>query len=109
MVGNGLAEVELFRLDPARDDAPRYQNVRTPYEGFTVLDVLRYIYENIDSTLAFRWACTAGCCRSCAVLVNGKPVLACMKSAERKMKIEPHPKFVILKDLVVDFNLPKMV
>ena len=38
------------------------------------------------------------------MLVNGTPVFACRKSAEKVMIIEPHPKFEILKDLVVDFD-----
>ncbi|MGE5576917.1 MAG: 2Fe-2S iron-sulfur cluster-binding protein [Syntrophothermus sp.] len=46
-------------------------------EGDTVLTALLYIYENLDSTLAFRHGCRAGRCGLCAVEVNGKPRLAC--------------------------------
>ena len=99
-----LADVKLFRFDPEGGEALRYQDYKAPYKGRSVLDVLRYIYENLDSTIAFRWACDDGACRSCVVSVNGKPAFACMKPAEKVMKIEPHPKFVLVKDLVVDFT-----
>ena len=97
----------MFRFDPEVDTEPEYYQFKVPYQGRTVLDILRYIYENLDSTFAFRWACIGGFCRSCVVSVNGRPALACTKSAERKMKIEPHPKFKVIKDLLVDLDEPK--
>ncbi len=104
MAEDELSTVKLYRFDPEVDTAPRYDEFHVPYSGRTVLDVLRYIYENLDSTFAFRWACTKICCRCCAVSVNEKPVLSCGEPASKNMKIEPHPKFKVLKDLIVDFN-----
>ncbi|MDZ4245485.1 MAG: 2Fe-2S iron-sulfur cluster-binding protein, partial [Dehalococcoidia bacterium] len=43
-------------------------------------------------------------CGVCNFVVNGKVVLGCRKSAEKTMVIEPHPKFKLIKDLVVDFD-----
>ena len=57
MAGDELAEVRLFRFDPEVDVKPRYDRFRVPYKGHTVLDVLKYVYKNLDSTLSFRWAC----------------------------------------------------
>lgn len=102
-----LATVKLFRFDPETEGEPRYVKFKVPYKGYTVKDVLRYIYENLDSTFAFRWACGKGLCRCCGVSVNGRPVLSCMELASADMKIDPHPKFQVLKDLVVDFDQPK--
>jgi succinate dehydrogenase/fumarate reductase iron-sulfur protein len=104
---NDLATVELFRFDPKVDSEPRYSLFRVPYEGYTVMNALVYIYENLDSSFAFRWACSKGFCRCCVVSVNGKPVLSCMEPASRYMRIEPHPKFRIIKDLLVDFERPR--
>ncbi len=104
MARGELALVKLFRFDPEVDTEPRYDEYRVPYQYRTVLDVLRYIYENLDSTFAYRWGCTKGRCRACVVSVNGNPALACMKFAEKEMKIEPHPKFKLIKDLMVDFE-----
>jgi len=99
-----LAEVELFRFDPEVDSEPRYSLFKIPYKEYTVMNALSYIYENLDSTFAFRWACGKGFCRSCVVSVNGKPVLACMEPASKHMKIEPHPKFKVIKDLIIDYE-----
>ena len=104
MVGDDLATVQLFRFDPEVDIRPRYSEFKVPYKGYTVANVLLYIYENLDSTFAFRWGCCKGLCRCCVVSVNGKPALSCMEPASKKMKIEPHPKFQVIKDLVIDFN-----
>ncbi len=107
MIKEELAKVELFRFDPEVEVNPRYERFTVPYKGRTVLDVLLYIYENLDSTFAFRWACGKSLCRCCVVLVNEKPVLACAAPARKKMKIAPHPKFKVLKDLLVDLDKPK--
>jgi succinate dehydrogenase/fumarate reductase iron-sulfur protein len=104
MVKEKLGLVKLYRFDPVVDTEPKYSEYKVPYRGYTVANVLSYIYENLDSTFAFRWACTKGFCRCCVVSVNGRPVLSCMEPASQNMIIEPHPKFQVLKDLVVDFS-----
>ena len=103
-----LATVTLYRFDPSVDDKPRYTTYEAlPYRGYTVKDVLAYIYENLDDSFAFRWACNQGMCRACVVSVNGRPAFSCMEPASKDMKIEPHPKFKVLKDLIVDFDALK--
>lgn len=104
MTEGELALVKIFRYDPEVDSGPRYDEYRVPYLYRTVLDVLHDVYENHDSTIAFRWGCSKGRCRACVVSVNGQPALACMKLAEKEMKIEPHPKFKVIKDLMVEFE-----
>ena len=99
-----LAKVKIFRFDPEVDTEPTYSEFEAPYQGRTVLDVLIHIYENIDSSIAFRWACKKTYCRGCVLLVNGRPALSCTALAEKNMVIEPHPKFKVIKDLVVDFT-----
>ncbi len=105
-----FASVKIFRFDPAEDKEPRYDIYHTPYRGYTVLDVLRYILENFDPNLSFRFGCAGGGyqrCGCCPVLVNGMPALSCKKVAEKEMIIEPHPKFEIIKDLAIDLNSQK--
>ena len=99
-----LATVKLFRFDPETDKDRRYVEFSVPYHGHTVLSVLTHIFEKLDSSFSFRWACKQGHCRSCVVQVNGKSVLSCKEPASKYMKIEPHQKFKVLKDLVVDFD-----
>ena len=104
---NDSADVRVFKFDPNIDKKPQYSQFKIPIKGMTVLDVLKAIYNDFDAELAFRWGCEgAGDCRcgACAVMVNGTPVLACRKKAEPDMLIAPHPKFEIIRDLVVDFN-----
>lgn len=99
------ATVKIFRFDPSKDKEPRYQEYKNiPYVGRSVLDILRYIYEECDQSLALRRLCTKGYCGGCAMCVNGEPVLACQKLATKEMVIEPHPKFKVIRDLAVDFD-----
>lgn len=104
---NRVTKARIFRFDPVQDKEPRFENYSVPFEGLTVLDVIRYIYENYDSSLSFRTGCAGGSyqrCGACAIMVNGTPALACKRLAEENMTIEPHPRYEIIKDLAVDFE-----
>jgi len=107
-----LAQVKIFRFNPKVDNEPKYEKYRVPYQDKTVLDVLQYILDNQDPTLSFRYGCAgAGYerCVACVVLVNDKPALSCKRMAEENMIIEPHPRFEVIKDLVIDFEREKKV
>jgi fumarate reductase (CoM/CoB) subunit B len=96
--------VKVFRFDPERDDSPHFQNylVRVN-EGARVLHVLHAIHDEHDPTLSYRYCCGSGQCGSCAVRLNGEPVLACMEEARDEMKIEPLD-LPIKKDLIVEME-----
>jgi succinate dehydrogenase/fumarate reductase iron-sulfur protein len=68
----------------------------------TVLGILLKINHDVDSSLAFRFACGVVKCGECAVEVNGAPCLACKKMVEGEMKIRPLPELPLIKDLVID-------
>jgi len=100
-------KVKVFRYDPDIDNAPHYETYEVPYvEGMVVLDVLNYIYENLDGTFAYRWACRAGQCGSCATIINGKPSISCRKTVEKgkPLTIAPLLQFPVVKDLVVNLD-----
>ncbi len=102
-----MAVIKVFKYDPAIDEESRYETYNASYKGMTVLNVLKSIYNKFDAELAFRWGCEgAGDCRcgACAMTVNDTPVLACRRAAEAEMVIAPHPRFEIIRDLVVDFS-----
>jgi fumarate reductase (CoM/CoB) subunit B len=102
-----IIKVKVFRYDPNVDEKPYYDTHHIPYvQGMTVLDVLNYIYENFDPTLAYRWNCRAGQCGACAVTVNGKPCAACRTQVakDRSITISPLLQFQVKKDLVVDLK-----
>jgi glycerol-3-phosphate dehydrogenase subunit C len=92
----------------------RYQEEQTPasyaqtyelehYPSQTVLEVLAEIQDSQDDSLAFRSACEAGKCGSCAVEMNGKPVLACRTLVDgNDLHIGPLPGFPVIRDLIVD-------
>lgn len=104
MQNTDLATVSIFRFDPDIDKKPHYDKYEVPYKGNSILGVLDYIYQNLDSSLSYRSGCTHVWCGVCNLVVNGRVVLGCRKSAEKEMVIEPHPKFHVIKDLVVDFE-----
>ena len=72
--------------------------------GPMVLDALIHIKNNIDKTLSFRRSCREGICGSCAMNINGKNTLACLKPMEKNMSIYPLPHMHIIRDLVCDMK-----
>jgi len=96
------SKITLRRYDP-EGRGSYLENYQVPLEpGLTVLQALKYIYENHDGSLAFSYGCRYGKCGACAVMVNGRPCLSCRESAGKEMIIEPLRNFPVVKDLVVD-------
>ena len=94
--------VRVSRFDPDEDKAPRQETYTVKVnEGARVLNVLHAIHDTLDPTLSYRYSCSSGQCGSCAVRVNGEPVLACMEEARDGMTIEPLH-IDVKKDLVTD-------
>lgn len=81
-------------------------------EVLRFVDVLRMINEDQDSTLTWPSSCEHGMCGSCAMRVNGKPVLACellVGDAVEYFKthifsVKPLTIAPVLRDLVVDLE-----
>ena len=73
-----MTEFRILRYDPDKDKEPHFQTYTfdSP-KGMTVLEGLIYIFENIDSSLAYRSMCRAAVCGSCAMHINGLYNLAC--------------------------------
>jgi succinate dehydrogenase/fumarate reductase iron-sulfur protein len=67
-----------------------------------VLDVLNYVYDQLDVPIAYRWFCGTKKCGECAITVDGKPTLACWEEARDHMTCDPLTNFPIIRDLVVD-------
>jgi fumarate reductase (CoM/CoB) subunit B len=97
------AKVRILRSDTSDPTSYRYEEFDVDgLQGMRVLDVLRSIYETQASDLAFQYACRIGRCGTCAVKVNGRPVLACQERATDTMTIEPLTPFPVVRDLVID-------
>ncbi|MGD0079214.1 MAG: fumarate reductase (CoM/CoB) subunit TfrB [Methanoregula sp.] len=94
--------VRVFRFDPEHEREGHFETyIVTVNEGARVLHVLHAIHDGIDPTLSYRYSCASGQCGSCAVRVNGEPVLACMDEAHDGITIEPL-NLAVKKDLVTD-------
>ena len=94
--------VKVQRFDPEHDTASHVETYTVQiHDGARVLNVLNAIHNECDPTLSYRYCCGSGQCGSCAVRVNGEPVLACMEEARDNITIEPL-NLSVKKDLVVD-------
>ena len=96
--------VRVARFDPERDAAPHYDSYPVPIqEGWSILNVLTYIYEEMDPTLAFYGPCRIGKCVACHVKVNGKTRLACTELAPpQEMTLDPMTQRGLIRDFVID-------
>ena len=73
-----------------------------------VLDALLHVREHVDPTLAFRYACRAGMCGSCAVVINGREGLACQTTIASLgtdvVRVAPLRSLPVQRDLMVDMR-----
>jgi succinate dehydrogenase / fumarate reductase iron-sulfur subunit len=75
--------------------------------GTMVLDALIKIKGEQDSSLAFRRSCREGVCGSCAMNIDGRNTLACLKPIHEikgDVMIYPLPHMPVVKDLVPDLR-----
>jgi len=73
--------------------------------GMTLFIALNEIREQLDPSLAFDFVCRAGICGSCAMVVNGRPGLACRtltKDLPADISLAPLPVFELIADLSVN-------
>lgn len=100
-------EVKIFRYNPEEDSSPYFDEyiVPIPHDGsHTAMDVLDYIYKNLDGSLSFyrHSVCNQGICGRCLAKLNGKVRFTCTyRVYEESLAIEPKNDKVI-KDLIVE-------
>jgi succinate dehydrogenase / fumarate reductase, iron-sulfur subunit len=99
----------ISRFDPDRDQAPHEQVFRLQAEAdVRVLDLLEWVRDRQDPTLAFRSCCSQGACGSDAMRINGRNRLACRTRVNdlktREIRITPLPGFRVIRDLLVDLE-----
>jgi len=93
------------------DEGFRKKDYKIDVGNFTtVLDALIRIKETTDPALSFRYSCRMGICGSCAMVIDGRPSLACETKISDVDKtgegidvqaMQGHP---LLKGLVTDFD-----
>jgi succinate dehydrogenase/fumarate reductase-like Fe-S protein len=101
------ATLKIWRgEDPAHG---RWETYDVPFEpGQSVLDGLRWIRVNRDSSLAIRYSCiNANACKECMVSLDGDTVYACTARLEdREMTLAPLPNKKLVRDLVTEIAPP---
>ncbi|NIZ00454.1 succinate dehydrogenase iron-sulfur subunit [Thalassospira lucentensis] len=102
---------KIYRYDPDSGDNPRTDTYDIDLDkcGPMVLDALIKIKNEIDATLTFRRSCREGICGSCAMNIDGRNTLACLKPIDDikgEVKIYPLPHMPVVKDLVPDLSQP---
>jgi fumarate reductase iron-sulfur subunit len=74
-------------------------------DGMTLFIALNEIRENQDASLQFDFVCRAGICGACAMLIDGRPGLACRtltRDLGARITLAPLPVFKLIGDLSVD-------
>jgi fumarate reductase iron-sulfur subunit len=99
--------IRVMRYNPAQPEvAPHWQDYQLDdAPGMTLFIALSEIRERLDASLQFDFVCRAGICGSCAILVNGRPTLACRvltKGLDAVITLAPLPVFELIGDLSVN-------
>lgn len=98
---------KIFRYNPATPEKkPFIQDFKLAEEpNMTIFIALNRIREDQDPSLIFDFVCRAAVCGSCAMIINGRPRLACKtltKSLPKTISLHPLPVFKLIGDLSVD-------
>jgi len=104
---NRKVQIKVLRYNPAQPGvAPHWQTHELDdAPGMTLFIALSEIRDRLDASLQFDFVCRAGMCGSCAMLVNGKPALACRVLTRRLdpvITLAPLPVFELIGDLSVN-------
>ena len=97
----------VMRYNPkVPGDTPRMQTYELEEaDGMTLFIALTEIREKQDPSLQFDFVCRAGICGSCAMVIDGRPGLACRtltKNLGDEITLAPLPFFELIGDLSVD-------
>jgi len=100
-------KLQGLRHNPQRaGSAPHWQTYELEEaDGMTLFIALTEIRERLDPSLQFDFVCRAGICGSCAMVIDGRPGLACRtltKDHGTTITLAPLPFFELIGDLSVD-------
>nr|YP_011017843.1 succinate dehydrogenase subunit 2 [Pseudoceramium tenerrimum]YP_011017846.1 succinate dehydrogenase subunit 2 [Pseudoceramium tenerrimum]WQF69719.1 succinate dehydrogenase subunit 2 [Pseudoceramium tenerrimum]WQF69722.1 succinate dehydrogenase subunit 2 [Pseudoceramium tenerrimum]WQF69755.1 succinate dehydrogenase subunit 2 [Pseudoceramium tenerrimum]WQF69758.1 succinate dehydrogenase subunit 2 [Pseudoceramium tenerrimum] len=104
-----LKFIRIYRWNPYLQIKPYFSiyPINLKRCGSMVLDLLVFIKNYHDPTLTFRRSCREGICGSCAMNIDGKNSLACLKNYSVNpnfLTIYPLPHMKVIKDLVPDLS-----
>lgn len=98
--------LRILRSSPTEGITPHWQDFTLEEaEGMTLFLALTEVREKQDPSLQFDFVCRAGICGSCAMVIDGRPGLAC-RSLTRDhgpvITLAPLPVFELIGDLSVN-------
>lgn len=98
---------QIFRYNPQDPASSPHTDLFRLEEtdSMTLFIALSRIREEQDPSLQFDFCCRAGICGSCAMVINGRPGLACKtltKDLPEDITLMPLPVFKLIGDLSVD-------
>ncbi|OQX60173.1 MAG: succinate dehydrogenase/fumarate reductase iron-sulfur subunit [Helicobacteraceae bacterium 4484_230] len=101
-----LLKISILKYDPhVKGDKPHIETFEIEEApGMTLFIVLNDIREHYDASLKFDFVCRAGICGSCAMLINGRPGLACRTLTAKldpEIMLAPLPFFELIGDLSI--------
>jgi fumarate reductase iron-sulfur subunit len=99
--------ISVLRYNPQEPSKPPRMQAYDLEEadGMTLFIALNEIREKQDPSLQFDFVCRAGICGSCAMVINGRPTLACRtltKNLDPTITLAPLPFFELIGDLSVN-------
>jgi fumarate reductase iron-sulfur subunit len=105
-----LLKINVFRYNPEDEKSvPHMQPyVLDETENMTLFIALNRIREEQDPSLQFDFCCRAAICGACAMVINGRPGLACKtktKELPDDITLLPLPVFKLVGDLSVDTGI----
>ena len=100
-------QIKVLRHNPQQaGSVPHWQTYEIEEaHGMTLFIALTEIREKLDPSLQFDFVCRAGICGSCAMVIDGKPGLACRtltKNHGGVITLAPLPFFELIGDLSVN-------
>ncbi len=104
---NRILKLNILRYNPQLPgDKPRLQAFELEEApGMTLFIALSELREKQDPSLQFDFVCREGICGSCALVINGRPTLACRtvtKNLPEEITLAPLPFFELIGDLSVN-------
>jgi fumarate reductase iron-sulfur subunit len=99
--------IKVLRYNPQDPDSVPHMQTYALEEadGMTLFIALNEIREKQDASLQFDFVCRAGICGSCAMIIDGRPGLACRTLTQNLgtvITLAPLPVFELIGDLSVD-------
>jgi succinate dehydrogenase iron-sulfur subunit len=106
-VSRRMLTIRVMRHDPSDPaSVPHLETYQLEEaDGMTLFIALSEIREKLDASLRFDFVCRAGICGSCAMVINGRPGLACRtltKKLPSEITLAPLPFFELIGDLSVN-------